>query len=105
MPRPRPTGNLIVACDMPALDSAILEKLFSAPGDCKLPRYSDGRLEPLCAVYHRSCHREIRAALDAGTRKVTDALSRLAITYVPVLRSESFSNLNTPDDVRRYRNG
>src|SRR5271165_4394157 len=45
--------NLLLACDMPALETAVLESLFAAGGDCALPRYPDGTVEPLCAVYHR----------------------------------------------------
>lgn len=101
--------NLVVACDMPALDTSLLEALFRAGGDCAFPAYPDGTIEPLCAVYHRSCHPAIRSALEAGIRKVTDAFttpgSLFAIRYVAVTRSEPFANLNTPEDLRRYRNG
>jgi molybdopterin-guanine dinucleotide biosynthesis protein A len=100
--------NLILACDMPALDPAILETLFAGiwpDGDCALPANRDGKLEPLCAVYHRRCHDQIRAALRAGVRKITEALTGLAIRYVPVARDDAFTNLNTPEDLRRYRNG
>jgi molybdopterin-guanine dinucleotide biosynthesis protein A len=100
--------NLIVACDMPALHSEALEALFAAGGDCAVPQYSDGKLEPLCAVYNRRCHARIREALDAGVRRVTDALRLLAadgfeVRYVPVACGETFANLNTPGDLARYR--
>jgi len=39
-----------------------------------LPEYPDGRVEPLCAVYHRRCHAGIVDAMKQGIRKVTDAL-------------------------------
>src|SRR5947209_11223204 len=47
--------NLIVACDMPALNVGVLENLFAALGtdseaDCAVPQYPDGRTEHLCAV-------------------------------------------------------
>ena len=100
--------NLILACDMPSLDADVPASLFGAigeHGDCVLPRHADGKLEPLCAVYHRRCHGQIRAALDSGVRKVASALDGLAIRYVTVTRDDSFTNLNTPEDLRRYRNG
>lgn len=97
--------NLIVACDMPALDEVTLEALFVPDCDCALPQYPDGNVEPLCAVYHRRCHAGIRAALEAGVRKVTDALAPFAIRYVPVVRARSFTNLNTPDDLEKFRHG
>ncbi|MDP9169766.1 MAG: molybdenum cofactor guanylyltransferase [Acidobacteriota bacterium] len=102
--------NLIVACDMPALDCAIFQDLFGIGGDCALPQYADGRVEPLCAVYHRSCAAAIRAAIESGVRKVTDALrflegQSLELRYVRVPGAAAFANLNTPEDLQRYRNG
>jgi molybdopterin-guanine dinucleotide biosynthesis protein A len=102
--------NLIVACDMPALGSAAIERLFELNADCALPQYEDGRVEPLCAVYHRRCHAPVRAALESGVRKVTDALRRLeadgfAVRYLPVSSAEPFANLNTPREVQEYLNG
>ena len=99
--------NLIVACDMPSLNPAIFEALFAeaAAGDCALPRHRDGRVEPLCAVYHRRCHPVIRAALASGVRKVTDGLRGLAVRYVQTDSGDPFTNLNTPQDVRKFSDG
>jgi molybdopterin-guanine dinucleotide biosynthesis protein A len=95
---------------MPALGSAAIEQLFDLKADCVLPRYDNGGVEPLCAVYHRRCHAAIRTALEAGIRKVTDALRRLeadgfAVRYLSVASAEPFANLNTPDEVQKYLNG
>jgi len=101
--------NLVVACDMPRLDTAILEQLFrtaaAEDGDCAAPQYSDGRLEPLCAVWNARCHPAVAGALMAGTRKVTEVLRGLALRYVPVASDEAFANLNTPEDLERYGRG
>ena len=102
--------NLIIACDMPAMDENLLEELFSTDGDCVMPRHDDGKVEPLCAVYQRRCLPVIREALEAGIRKVTDALrlledQGLAIRYIRVSSSAAFANLNTPEDWRRYHHG
>jgi molybdopterin-guanine dinucleotide biosynthesis protein A len=102
--------NLILACDMPAIRQGLLEELFIGDGDCVVPRHDDGRLEPLCAVYRRRCHPVILAAIEAGIRKVTDALllfaqHSLAIRYLRVSDRAAFANLNTPDDWRRFHHG
>jgi molybdopterin-guanine dinucleotide biosynthesis protein A len=104
------TWNLVVACDMPALDSAVLEQLFGPAADISVPRYESGFVEPLCAVYHRRCHAAILSALEAGTRKITEALEQLAaagftLRYIPVTDPGPFANLNTPEDLRRYKHG
>jgi len=106
----RVDANIIIACDMPSLRENLLEELFTPDADCVLPRHDDGKLEPLCAVYRRSCHPVIREALQAGIRKVTDALrllegSGLAIRYIRVSNPSLFANLNTPEDWRRYHHG
>jgi molybdopterin-guanine dinucleotide biosynthesis protein A len=95
---------------MPAIGANLLEDLFAAGGDCALPRHDDGRLEPLCAVYHRRCHRLVSIAIKSGVRKVTEALAlladqSLAIRYVRVPDPAAFANLNTPEDWRRYHHG
>ncbi|MGD1069527.1 MAG: molybdenum cofactor guanylyltransferase [Bryobacteraceae bacterium] len=102
--------NLIVACDMPALNPFIFRDLLAAclvdgAVDGAVPEYADGRLEPLCALYHQRCHPVIRAALDAGVRKVTDSLRSLEIRYVRVASDAPFANLNTPEELRKYTNG
>lgn len=101
-------ANLIVACDMPSLSAEALEALFEAGGDCALPRHADGKIEPLCAVYHRRCHARVRELLESGIRGVTEALRLLetegfALRYVQVTARETFANLNTPEDLERYR--
>jgi len=101
--------NLIAACDMPSLDSTVFEALFSKGCDCAVPRYEDGSVEPLCSVYHRRCHAGVLAALESGIRRVTDGLRHLesngfSVGYVPATDPSPFRNLNTPEDLRSYRN-
>jgi len=96
--------NLLVACDMPSLDASVLEELFAAAegADGAVPSYEDGRIEQLSAVFHARCHAPILAALDEGVRKVSDALARLNLRYVPVSNPKTFANLNTPEDLEHY---
>jgi molybdopterin-guanine dinucleotide biosynthesis protein A len=62
-------------------------------------------VEPLCAVFHARCHAAILEALESGVRKVTEALGRLKLKRVPVDTADSFANLNTPEDLERFRHG
>lgn len=96
--------NLIVACDMPELDAALLEALFAGGENCNVAAYADGRFEPLCGVYHRRCHAAVLAAIEAGVRRVKDVLPALGLRYVRV-DNPQIPNLNTPEDVARYQNG
>jgi molybdopterin-guanine dinucleotide biosynthesis protein A len=100
--------NLIVACDMPNLTREWLSGLIaaalaqSAGADCVLG-LSQGGLEPLCAVYRARTLDAIRAALDAGVRKVTDALAGLQVAHYRIDNQSVTANVNTPEDWLRHR--
>jgi len=100
-----------LACDLPLLSSRLLESLFnSALGqDAALPRWPDGRIEPMVAIYRRTAALSAaREALAAGGRANTDMIGGLAdVRYVSTeeLRATdsnlgSFVNVNTPADAR-----
>lgn len=98
---------LVVACDMPFLDPALLAYLLEqAPGwDAVVPRPQD-HLEPLHAVYARSCLPVIRDMLAAGELCPLDLYPRVRVRYVEeeeiaAFRGgrRSFVNFNTPEDL------
>lgn len=99
--------NLIVAVDMPAVSAAFLSEIVArtsyAAADCVIPVSSPGRLEPLCAVYHRRCLPAVSTALDGGRYKVTAALEGLQVLHFPIHNQESVTNVNTPEEWARYR--
>jgi len=94
--------NLVLACDMPAVSADFLRELLDAGercgADALVPAGPSGRLEPLCAVYHRRAAAALRRALDRGVRKVTEALAGLDAAPWPVIDSACFANLNTPEE-------
>ncbi|HUE21318.1 MAG TPA: molybdenum cofactor guanylyltransferase [Bryobacteraceae bacterium] len=98
--------NLVVACDMPAISAEFLRGLLDAAervnADALVPAGPSGRLEPLSAVYHRRCLTALRAALEAGVRKVTDALAGLEVARWPVDDAAWFENVNTPEEWAGY---
>ncbi|MEZ5399505.1 MAG: molybdenum cofactor guanylyltransferase [Bryobacteraceae bacterium] len=99
--------NLVVACDMPRLGhpvlGALLESARAHPqADCILGRSASG-VEPLLAVYRRRSLRAISAALDAGSRKITDALTPLQVAHFAIDNQEVTANVNTPEDWTRHR--
>ena len=101
--------NLVVACDMPALETAQLESLFNTGADLAIPVHDDGSTEPLCAVYRRTVYEPIRQMFEAGGRRVIDIPKVLeshgfAVRYVR-MECSPFANLNTPEDVRSYLHG
>lgn len=95
---------LVVACDMPWVEAAMLGELFgsSAGFDAAVPRIA-GRPEPVCACFRRSALPVITAALDAGARRAAAALESLRVSWLDGLNPQLFWNINTPSDYQLFR--
>jgi len=99
----------VVACDLPFLNPALIRKLLEVPGgfDVVVPD-SDQGLEPLHAIYSRSCIPAIELAAADGEWKISRFFTGLWVDTVPI-RDEDwlveghspFLNANTPEDWRR----
>jgi molybdenum cofactor guanylyltransferase len=98
--------NLVLACDMPAVEADFLRDLLDAGercgADALVPADIAGHLQPLCAVYHRRAAAVLRSALDRGVRKITEALDGLDAVLWPMVDDVCFTNLNTPEDWVSY---
>jgi molybdenum cofactor guanylyltransferase len=95
---------LVVAWDCGFVRAALLRPLVTAGigGDVVLWKLPSG-IEPLVALYRQSALPTIDAALARGERRARDIASLLylrTLTELPVgCSAESFSNVNTPDDL------
>ena len=94
--------NMVTACDMPAISAELLRPLLEtaerSDADALVPVGPSGRLEPLCAVYHRRIAAELEGEFSAGVRKVAAALDRVRAIRFPVLEVSCFQNVNTPEE-------
>jgi molybdopterin-guanine dinucleotide biosynthesis protein A len=98
---------LVLACDMPCVTSAILARLIEEyeGGDIVVPVTSDGRPQPLCALYHRSCLPEFHERLLSSHNKLVD-IFRFPALKVKYLHSSSgcfldsdLANINSKSDL------
>lgn len=111
---------LLLACDMPLLQPALLRALLAVAldGDALIPRRhadpGDGRpgptIEPLLAMYRRTSLSTIRACLAHNERRMGAAVQRLAVRYLDPIwwkrfdpDGRSFLNLNRPADLAHAR--
>jgi molybdopterin-guanine dinucleotide biosynthesis protein A len=99
--------NLIVACDMPRVSTALFAELLDAAETSPeiaavVPVGPTGQPEPLCAVWNRRALPAVDAALAAGQRQVIAVLEGLSYRPWPVARVEHFTNLNTPEEWAPY---
>lgn len=98
----------VAACDMPLIRRELAAYFSGITGcDAAVPSIR-GKLQPLLALYSKSCLPAIRALLDAGDLRMESLLRAVntrilseeeLLPFDPELLS--FVNMNTPDDFRR----
>ena len=104
----------LVTCDCPKIKPEVIELLFkSAKGhDGAIPRWPNGYIEPLQAVYRTE---KLRKAVDKawkeGRMRLASVIEMLPdIVYIPTQKlkevdpmMESFLNINSPEDIARFQ--
>ena len=100
---------VVVAADMPFLDSRLLNWLIAQPRgyDLLIPRHRDGRCEPLLAIYRRTCLPAIESRLRSGHLKLLDLEHHVHTCYADgvdaIAGPDAFFNLNTQEDLEQIR--
>lgn len=94
---------LLVACDMPAVSTALFRNLLAAAASCRadavVPCHAGRGREPLCAAYHRRALRTVRRALDSGDLKMLHLLESLKVYEWTAEDRGAFRNVNTAEDL------
>ena len=99
--------NLVVACDMPFLNQALLDYMIqiSANFDLVVPRLGN-MIEPLHAVYSKGCLAPIECLLKQGNLSVRELFTLVKVRYVEATEINrfdpkhlSFFNVNTEADL------
>jgi molybdenum cofactor guanylyltransferase len=102
---------LCVACDMPFLSAPLVAHLAgrAAEADVVIPEAA-GELQPLHAVYGKTCLPAMERRLLAGQLKIAGFFGDVRVLRVPAGAIERFAdptvafmNLNTPEDLARAR--
>ena len=102
--------NLVVGCDMPFLEVKLLKYMAENinSNDIVIPRYGDGYIEPLCAIYSKRCLETIERNLAEHIFSVRAIFPQLKIKFVEKEEIKkfdpkfySFFNLNFKHDFRK----
>lgn len=105
------TWSLAVACDMPLVDHRLVRYmvLLSQGYQAVVPR-SGSNLEPLHALYSKSCLPAIEDRLKASDLRMISFYAAVQVRYVEPdevaifdPEGHSFANANTPEDWERLR--
>lgn len=98
---------LIIPCDSPRINPSFVKHMLEQPLDgyqALVPRWSDGRTEPLHAVYYKAeTILVIEKLLKIGVRDVKSLFNHLSVLYLDAESldpgGDTFFNLNRPQDM------
>ncbi len=102
---------IVVGCDMPFLSVSLLDYMsrISSTFDVIVPRIED-KVEPLCAVYSRSCLAPIQGLLEQNELRINELFTMVRVRYIgedEINRFDpehlSFFNVNGKADLNRAR--
>ena len=106
----RSSHSIVVACDMPFLNVRLLRYMVELSGDfdAVVPRLGEGILEPLHAIYSKSCLNIMKTQLERNQLGVISFFSAVRIRYVERAECQrldpqllSFFNINYQSDLER----
>jgi molybdopterin-guanine dinucleotide biosynthesis protein A len=102
---------IVVGCDTPFLSVGLLKYMtrLSSTFDVVVPQI-EKKVEPLCAVYSKSCVAPIQELLERNELQISKLFSTVKVKYVEEDETNrfdpehlSFFNINNQDDLERAR--
>ncbi len=106
----RSPHSLVVACDMPFLNTELLRYMaeLSADFDVVVPTLAAGKVEPLHAIYSKNCLPSMQTQLERNELAVDSIFSAVSVNYVARAECQrldpqllSFFNINDRADLNR----
>ena len=106
----RSSQSIVVACDMPFLNTELLRYMIELSGDfdAVVPRLANGMIEPLHAVYSKNCLGIMKIRLENNELGITPFLNQLRVRYIEEAECQRFDpqlltffNINRQADLER----
>ena len=106
----RSSQSIVVACDMPFINTGLLRYMIELSQDSNavVPRLENGMIEPLHAIYSRSCLTNMKTRLENNELGVTPFLNQLHVRYVEEAECRRFDpqlltffNINREADLEK----
>lgn len=95
--------NLVLSCDIPLINTSILQRLVDAIDDDSeiIQIESQGKTMPLIALYRKACEHIFLKLLNEGERRLQFAVNQCLVKNVILLNDESefVQNINTPEQL------
>ena len=98
---------MVVPCDSPFVSEYFVNKIFKYSNepnfDAFVPKWPDGKLEPLHSIYKKELKSNILKLLKEDIRDVKSLLIELNVKYIDVVSLDdtgrNFFNINRMDDI------
>ena len=98
---------MVVPCDSPFVSEYFIKKMFlysnESDFDAFVPKWSDGKLEPLHSIYKKDSRSNIIKLLKEDIRDVKSLIMELNVKYIDVDSLDdtgrNFFNINRMDDI------
>jgi molybdopterin-guanine dinucleotide biosynthesis protein A len=99
--------NFVTACDIPKIEIAYVRRMLKEAelrkADIVLPITSEGKHEPLFAVYRKSSLEVINKVLSSGGRKISDVFELCKVRTIEMSDEDWLVNLNTIDEYEEFK--
>lgn len=96
--------GLVLSCDIPLINSEVLEKLIDAvDSDSEVIQIeSQGKNMPLIALYKKSCEPIFLKLLNQGERRLQFAVNQCKVKHVLLTSEDELftKNINTPEQLK-----
>jgi len=93
---------LVLACDLPFLDSATVQQLIAERDPQRLATAfrsaHDGKPEPLCAIYEPACLPALQQWLSSDQHCPRGFLSQANVSLLTLRRPQALDNINTAEE-------
>lgn len=98
--------NFVLACDIPFIHIPFVKGIIALAWDHDIvvPRYHDGKFEPLFAAYNRHIIPVIEKQISRGDRKISSLFPACRTQFVGMDDQKWFRNLNTSKEYHDYLN-
>lgn len=102
--------SIMVACDMPFLNTELLRHMveLSRDFDAVVPRLANGMIEPLHAIYSKSCLDKMKIRLENNQLGITPFLDEMRVRYIEEAECRGFDpelltffNINHQSDLEQ----
>jgi molybdopterin-guanine dinucleotide biosynthesis protein A len=102
--------NFVISCDMPFINSELLNFLFQNLQDLDVvvAMHDVDKIEPLCGVYSKRIIPVIQTAIENGQYKLLDLFDKVHFKPVmidkalPFYSDNLFYNINRPEDIKTH---